>query len=84
MQLIYINLSEAIMLQKLIAMLLNHPQIGPRLVDKLSDTYIIRRAARFTAYLYLRGKQVFQVSLLGCEVNNLSVFRLLKMELDMK
>ena len=45
------------MLQKLIALLLNHPQVGPRLVQSLSDSYPIRRAAKFTAYLYLRGKQ---------------------------
>jgi len=48
------------MLQKLIALLLNHPQVGPRLVQSLSESYPIRRAAKFTAYLYLRGKQAIE------------------------
>ena len=47
-------------LQKLITLLLNHPQVGPRLVDKLQDTYLIRRAARATAYFYLRGKHALE------------------------
>ncbi len=44
-------------LQKLLQLLMAHPQFGPRLVQRLSETWPIRRAARFTAYLYLRGKQ---------------------------
>ena len=47
-------------LQKLIALLLNHPQVGPRLVEKVQDTYLIRRAARATAYLYLRGRHALE------------------------
>ena len=47
-------------LQKLIALILNHPQVYPRLVQKLQDTYLIRRAARATAYLYLRGKHALE------------------------
>jgi len=47
-------------LQKLISLILNHPLVGPKLVDRLSDTYFIRRAARFTAYFYLRGKQAVE------------------------
>jgi len=47
-------------LQKLISLILNNPLIGPKLVDRLSHTYLIRRAARFTAYFYLRGKQALE------------------------
>ena len=47
-------------LQKLIALLLNHPQVGPRLVEKVQDTYLIRRAARATAYFYLRGRHALE------------------------
>ena len=47
-------------LQKLIALILNHPQVGPKLVDKLQDTHLIRRAARATAYVYLRGKHALE------------------------
>ena len=51
------------MIQKLIALLLNHPNIGPRLIQNLSETYPIRRVARFTAYLYLRGKHAIEEGL---------------------
>ena len=47
-------------LQKLIALILNHPNVGPRLVQQLSETAIIRRAARATAYVYLRGKRAVE------------------------
>ena len=58
------------MLPKLISMILgrvisrgitrvsNHPTLGPHLVQRLSESWPIRRAARFTAYVFLRGKQV--------------------------
>ena len=58
------------MLPKLISMILgraisrviskgiNHPSMGPHLVQRLSESWPIRRAARFTAYVFLRGKQV--------------------------
>ena len=38
--------------------LLQHPVLGPRAVQRLSESWPVRRAARFTAYVYLRGKQV--------------------------
>jgi hypothetical protein len=44
------------MIRKLLAILLNHPRLGPQLIQRLSETYPIRRAARFTAYLYFKGK----------------------------
>lgn len=47
-------------LNKLIALLMAHPQLGPRVVQRLSETYPIRRAARFSAYVYLRGKQALE------------------------
>ena len=37
-------------------LLMGHPQISGRIIQKLADTWPIRRAAKFTAYLYLRGK----------------------------
>ena len=30
-------------LQKLLSLILNHPLVGPKLVDRLSDTYFIRQ-----------------------------------------
>ena len=47
-------------LQKLIALLLANPRIGGRLVQTLADSWPIRRAAKFTAYLYLRGKDAIE------------------------
>jgi len=44
------------MLKKLLGILFSHPQVGPQLVQRLSETWPIRRAARFTAYLYFKGK----------------------------
>ena len=52
--------TSSMVLQKLIALILNHPNVGPRLVQQLSETAIIRRAARATAYVYLRGKQAVE------------------------
>ena len=54
------NFRAKMVLQKLIALILNHPQVGPRLVQQLQDTYLIRRAARATAYLYLRGRHALE------------------------
>lgn len=36
------------------------PRVGGQVVQRLSETYLIRRAARFTAYVYLRGKQAVE------------------------
>ena len=47
-------------LQKLLALLMSHPTVGPRLIQKLADSWPIRRAAKFTAYLYLRGKDAIE------------------------
>jgi len=48
------------MLSKLIAMIMAHPQVGPQFIQRLSETYPIRKAARFTAYVYLRGKKAVE------------------------
>ena len=48
------------MLQKLLQLLFAHPQFGPRLIQKLADSYPIRRAAKMTAYVYLRGKSAIE------------------------
>jgi hypothetical protein len=45
-------------LNKLLSLLMAHPRVGPQVVQRLSETWPIRRAARFTAYMYFRGKQV--------------------------
>lgn len=42
------------------SMMMRNPTVGPRVVQSLSETWPIRRAARFTAYLYLRGKQALE------------------------
>ena len=36
----------------------SNPVIQQRMIQRLSETFLIRRAARFTAYLYLRGRAV--------------------------
>lgn len=41
----------------LIKLIFAHPQFGPNMIQRLSETRPIRRAARFTAYIYLRSKQ---------------------------
>ncbi len=43
-------------LARLLQVLFGHPQFGPRLVQRLSETRPIRAAARMVAYAYLRGK----------------------------
>ena len=47
-------------LRTLLRMLFAHPQVGPQLIQRLSETRPIRAAARFTAYLYLRSKAVLE------------------------
>ena len=47
-------------LRKLLQLLMAHPRFGPLLMEKLSESWPIRRAARFTAYVYLRGKQAVE------------------------
>lgn len=47
-------------LQKLIQLLLGHPQIGPRVINKLADSWPIRRAAKITAYFFLRGQEAVE------------------------
>ena len=37
-----------------------HPRYGPLMIQSLSESWPIRRAARFTAYIYLRGKQAIE------------------------
>ena len=41
--------------------LLGHPQISGRIIQRLADSWPIRRAAKFTAYIYLRGKNALEV-----------------------
>ena len=47
-------------LQKLISLLFSHPSVGPKIIDKLADSWPIRRAAKLTAYFYLRGKDAIE------------------------
>ena len=47
-------------LQKLIQLLFSHPSVGPKIIDKLADSWPIRRAAKLTAYFYLRGKHAIE------------------------
>jgi len=42
------------------SLLLRDPRVGGRLIQYLSETRPIRSAARFTAYLYLRGKHAVE------------------------
>jgi len=44
------------MIRKLIALLFSNPHM----IQSLSETWPIRRAAKYTAYLYLRGKQAVE------------------------
>ena len=41
---------------KILQLLMGHPQISGRIIQRLADSWPIRRAAKFTAYLYMRGK----------------------------
>ena len=50
-------------LRKLLQLLMAHPRFGPIMIQRLSESWPIRRAARFTAYLYLRGKQAVEENL---------------------
>ena len=43
-------------IQRILALLLNNP----RVIQALSETRPIRAAAKFTAYLFLRGKQAIE------------------------
>jgi len=47
-------------LRKLFALMMAHPRVGPQVVQRLSETWPIRRAARFTAYLYFKGKHAVE------------------------
>lgn len=51
------------MLFKLLKFFLAHPRVGSQVVDRLADSWPIRRAAKFTAYLYLRGKHQLEQQL---------------------
>jgi len=45
------------MLRKLLEIFLSSQvKVGPQTLQWLSDTWPIRKAARFTAYMYFRGK----------------------------
>ena len=39
---------------------MGHPQISGRIIQRLADSWPIRRAAKFTAYIYLRGKHAIE------------------------
>ena len=41
---------------KILQLLMGHPQISGRIIQRLADSWPIRRAAKFTAYVYMRGK----------------------------
>jgi hypothetical protein len=47
-------------LRKILQLLMAHPRYGPLMIQRLSESWPIRRAARFTAYIYLRGKQAIE------------------------
>ena len=47
-------------LNRILQLLFSHPQFGPRLIQSLADSWPIRKAAKFTAYLYLRGKSAIE------------------------
>jgi len=47
-------------LNKLLSLLMAHPRVGPQVVQRLSETWPIRRAARFTAFLYFKGKHAIE------------------------
>ena len=47
-------------LGKLMQILLGHPQVSGRIIQRLADSWPIRRAAKFTAYIYMRGKHAIE------------------------
>ena len=42
--------------EKLFKILMAHPRFGPQIINKIADSWPVRKAARFTAALYLRGR----------------------------
>ena len=46
---------KAMVLQRLISYFINN---NPQLVEKLSETYPIRRAAQLTVYIYRKGRRL--------------------------
>jgi len=50
----------SMVLSKILRLLMAHPRYGPLMIQRLSESWPIRRAARFTAYIYLRGKQAIE------------------------
>jgi hypothetical protein len=50
------------MIRRLIQLLFSHPTYGPQMIQRLSETWPIRSAARTTAYLILRGRQAIEES----------------------
>ena len=47
-------------LRRLLALLLSHPRFGPQLINKIADSWPIRRAAKLTAAAYLRGRHAVE------------------------
>merc|ERR1712154_261172 len=53
-------LVNTMVFSKILQILLGHPQISGRIIQRLADSWPIRRAAKFTAYIYLRGKHTIE------------------------
>ena len=58
-------------LQRLLSLLLNNPQ----LIQRLSETRPIREAARFTAYLFLKSKHMAEEQAQKTSPQQMSRFR---------
>ena len=43
-------------LEKLLKILMAHPRFGPQIINKIAESWPVRKAAKFTAAFYLRGK----------------------------
>ena len=46
--------------EKILKILLSHPQFGPQMINKIADSWPIRKAAKLAASAYLRGKHAIE------------------------
>jgi len=47
-------------LHRILQAIFGHPQVGPQLIQRLSETRPIRSAARLVAYAYLRSRAALE------------------------
>ena len=46
--------------EKILKLLMAHPRFGPQIINKIADSWPIRKAAKLTASVYFRGKRAIE------------------------